>query len=980
MAETFDDKATWSVEEDAGQGSAPRVPVVLGRWVMGAELGRGAFGRVLEATDAQTGAPVAVKVVGAMGPAAEARLERELRALELLRLPGVVRLIDHFAHQGARYIVMERLPSVPFPGPGRGHWATLQPVARRLFEALAGVHAAGVLHRDLKPQNVLMRGEQPVLLDFGLARGGDLGTTLTRSGTPLGTARYMSPEQAAGRPAGPATDLYAVGVMLFEALSGSLPHAGPHPMALMRARITSPPLRLADAAPGVPDAAARLIDALLQPDPARRPPSARHVVAMLGGRMAAPLPWLGDPAWLESCVAALERGEQVTVSGPRGSGRSRLLHEVAARLPHVWLQPGQEPFSSLGAAAAGVELGAARSAAEARAGGRPSARLAGPCWGPTGGRRAAGSRHRGRVAADPGPWLRVGPDGAGWRIPPLQPAHLAGLFTGPDRVLHLVEDAVTELHRRAGGRARAVEQELLAWERAGLVSREAGRFRCTRAALDQLAAEDPPLRRMPAGGLAARAPLAQAFEDVVAWLDLFGGPTAVADLAHVTGQRAWALDEALEALEAAGLVSRTSDTVAPTGALEPAVAWSMAEIQAAHRAVAARTPAGSPRRLRHLLEGGAIDEMVDEAVRVTDALERSGRLAAACATAFEVLQRLPAGHHPRALYVSLARLALQEGRVDALDALSARLDAEVGAGGAGLRGLLAVERALRSGDGPGALALLADLPPLRDERLQQARERYLELVAERVVRGRADDAVARFAARSTAAFDTLMWKARAAYLRHDLAESARLNEAAAAVAPGDGERIRALLLAASRLLSAGDLDGCAALARQGREAAARRRLASQELRAEWLLRSARQKQGETEIAPDLIEAARAFPVATPEAALALMTEAYIAWQGGDLAACRSVAMQAGARFDTTGNAAGSRICAGLVCACDADAAGIAALLDPRDPVVSLDLLVLPAQHRALRPDEESLQARLRVRAHAAGWRHVGLFPLADGVG
>jgi hypothetical protein len=108
-----------------------------------------------------------------------------------------------------------------------------------------------------------------------------------------------------------------------------------------------------------------------------------------------------------------------------------------------------------------------------------------------------------------------------------------------------------------------------------------------------------------------------------------------------------------------------------------------------------------------------------------------------------------------------------------------------------------------------------------------------------MVLGRADGAVARFAARSTAEFDGLMWKARAAYLRHDLAESARLNEAAAAVAPGDGERIRALLLAASRLLSAGDLEGCAALAQRGRRAAAGRRLASQELRAEWLLRSAR---------------------------------------------------------------------------------------------------------------------------------------------
>jgi hypothetical protein len=140
-----------------------------------------------------------------------------------------------------------------------------------------------------------------------------------------------------------------------------------------------------------------------------------------------------------------------------------LLHEVAARLPHLWLQPGQEPFSSLGAVAAGVELAGARSGAEARA--RVAAHLR-ATLGPSGvilvDDIILDRATEAVLEADPGPWLRVGPDGARDRIPPLQPRHLAGLFTGPDRVLHLVEDAVTELHRRAGGRARAVEQELLA--------------------------------------------------------------------------------------------------------------------------------------------------------------------------------------------------------------------------------------------------------------------------------------------------------------------------------------------------------------------------------------------------------------------------------------------------------------------------------------------------------------------------------------
>ena len=331
MPDTFGH--TWMTESMHSERATE--PMVGNRWVLGEQLGEGAFGRVLAGSDKHTGEQVAVKLLRELPIGHRPRLQRELRALRLLDHPGVVRLLADGPTEQGHYIVMERLPSVSFPGPGPRDWERLRPVAVGLFQALAHVHDQGIVHRDLKPGNVLMRDQQPVLLDFGLARGDDIGSTITRTGARMGTLRYISPEQGSGERVTLHTDLYSAGLMLYEALSGGkLPHKASGSAELLRLRIARPPRPIRDLVPGLDPTAAAIVDALVARDPQDRPAHAHAVLQLLSEGTAHALPWLGNTAFLDDIVDRLTQGETVKVGGVPGSGRSRLLQEVAARMPH----------------------------------------------------------------------------------------------------------------------------------------------------------------------------------------------------------------------------------------------------------------------------------------------------------------------------------------------------------------------------------------------------------------------------------------------------------------------------------------------------------------------------------------------------------------------------------------------------------------------------------------------------------------------
>jgi serine/threonine-protein kinase len=154
-------------------------------------------------------------------------------------------------------------------------------IAAELAAGLAHAHANGVVHRDLKPSNVLFDPEgRAKLSDFGIARAAGQ-ATLTETGTVLGTAGYIAPEQATGDPVGPAADVYSFGVILFRMLTGRLPFVADHPVELALKHRDEAPPAIRDVRPDAPASLAAIVSTALEKDPARRPPDGAALVAAL---------------------------------------------------------------------------------------------------------------------------------------------------------------------------------------------------------------------------------------------------------------------------------------------------------------------------------------------------------------------------------------------------------------------------------------------------------------------------------------------------------------------------------------------------------------------------------------------------------------------------------------------------------------------------------------------------------------------------
>lgn len=244
------------------------------RFITRGVLGRGGFGVVALAEDTLLGGEAAVKWLPGLSPARRAALRREVTALRAVSWPGVVALLDEGEQDGGLWLGMARVLGAPFPGGVFDRLdGPLRDRAVALLLTLERLHRAGVVHRDLKPQNVLVRPDGlPVILDLGLAAGRGVGAE--GADTTAGTPRYQAPEQARGEAVDGRADLYALGVMLTEALTGQ-----PDPWALH----------------DLPAPTLAALRALTAPRPEDRPASAREALALLGVRPEPrPLP-PGDP-------------------------------------------------------------------------------------------------------------------------------------------------------------------------------------------------------------------------------------------------------------------------------------------------------------------------------------------------------------------------------------------------------------------------------------------------------------------------------------------------------------------------------------------------------------------------------------------------------------------------------------------------------------------------------------------------------------
>lgn len=322
--------------------------VLADRYRVGELLGRGGMADVYDAVDGRLGRPVAVKI---LRPAMVARhdvrrrFEDEARAAARLSHPNVVAVFDTGEDEGVPWIVMERLSGETLAdkmaaadGPLPTAWVVR--VAGDVLDALAAAHAAGIIHRDVKPGNILFSDEgNAKVADFGIAKSVEAMGDATTAGVLLGTPRYLSPERVTGEPSTTSSDIYALGVVLYEALTGRPAFAGDTPVATAYNVQHAPPPSLAAVRPDVPLALTHAVDKAMarQPDErfatagefaaALREPGvvdlrdgADPTVAIAGAAWAAGSP---DPTQIAAAAAAapapsassrLSRGRQVWIA------------------------------------------------------------------------------------------------------------------------------------------------------------------------------------------------------------------------------------------------------------------------------------------------------------------------------------------------------------------------------------------------------------------------------------------------------------------------------------------------------------------------------------------------------------------------------------------------------------------------------------------------------------------------------------------
>ena len=252
--------------------------LLAGRYVVERLLGRGGMAMVYAGRDRRLDRQVAVKVVpvAVTEPVGRARFVREARSAAGLCHPNAVAVFDAGEADGYLYIVMElvegRSLATVLAESEPLDLAQATAIAASVLAALGQAHSAGIVHRDVKPSNIMVSyGGVVKLLDFGIARRlDDLAGEVTAAGEIVGTPKYLAPEQIEGRPTSPATDVYAVGVVLYEMLAGVAPFNGDSPVATALAHTTAPVPDVRALRPDVPNGLAMAIGRAMAKDPVDR--------------------------------------------------------------------------------------------------------------------------------------------------------------------------------------------------------------------------------------------------------------------------------------------------------------------------------------------------------------------------------------------------------------------------------------------------------------------------------------------------------------------------------------------------------------------------------------------------------------------------------------------------------------------------------------------------------------------------------------
>ncbi len=331
----------------------PSETVIDHRYRVGQRIGAGGFGGVFDAEDLLTGRRVAVKVNSELSFRVRRRMLQEIAVLRRLDLPCVVGFIDEGDFDDHPYVVMPYLSGDRFPGTDHdGSWFALGPRVLALAEALARVHGAGVLHRDLKPDNVLWVHGAPMLLDFGLSVSEAL--VFEEDEDLAGSPAYLAPEQYLGDEPTERSDLWSLGVLIYEAVCGELPFGGTATMDVITQLLTTEPAPLVDRAPVPPEVGA-LVAEMLRKNPEERIGTAAALVRRLRAVMPRP------PGLPEGLGGALPSNLERAFAGPE------VVHHLRSDPARVlWRRTGGDPDAVAQTLGAWVRAGVARPSEDGR--------------------------------------------------------------------------------------------------------------------------------------------------------------------------------------------------------------------------------------------------------------------------------------------------------------------------------------------------------------------------------------------------------------------------------------------------------------------------------------------------------------------------------------------------------------------------------------------------------------------------------------
>ncbi|MBK9262485.1 MAG: serine/threonine protein kinase [Polyangiaceae bacterium] len=800
VARIDDVPQTPRVEERGGQ-------TIADRYVLRSLIGVGGQGAVWEADDRLVGERVAVKILRTASSTNEARLRREIAILRLLRLPGVVRLLDEGLDADERpFLVTELVPGNAFPGlPIPCSYADLEPILGFLLDTLSRIHSVGIVHRDLKPDNVIVRPDKrPVVLDFGLsAPHGPAADKLTDTGKIVGTFSYLAPEQLCEQRPTARTDLYALGVMVHYALTGRIPHERKDNdmYTFIIARSTQPAPSLLDVAMDVPHEAAMVLDQLLATEAVDRPKSAAEVAYRLRERI----------------IPSNRRASVPTLSKRWTDFSGRILDEI----------------------------------------------------------------------------------------------ELQKFFSGPNRLLHLPEDAARVLFGRTGGNPELVERELEAWVRAGIGRWDGKRVAILRDTLEELEAG---LVVAPAGGIGVEPPQLSAREwDTMAWIAL-ATPHANAELIARTMDAD--LDELrieIQSLVRRGILRELADDhYEPTIWPDINELWPPDVRRRAHRALVAELPRGAPGRLLHLL--GSVEELdrrgASEVVReVVIAARRfavQGHAARATLLLSEGARALRTVREVRKearfqLFATWVEIALAENTQVALDRLLYELSRS-NVRNEELEHLARLVRAAVAASSSSERALVEAnaVPPFEEPALERGRQGVRVLAARRAALDVEVAMLGEVVAWAQASNDRVSRARAASWLGQLRYRQGRFDESAACHATAaNGEewpvaKLWARIFESGALLEAFRFDDAKRAASEARALARHCRHAVGEGYAEWLLRAIAYRTCTLDEGPvdtEFVDVSSWVGSADFEALVCLM-EAVVAMRSGQRNVARELAERA----------------------------------------------------------------------------------------